>query len=365
MAEKETALRLRVGFLVLLGLVLFVAFVLAIGGQSRLFQERYTLKAAFSDVGGIVIGAPVRLAGVTVGTVSGMSFGTDPTQKKIVLDLGLDTGVQDRIREDSLASIGTIGLVGDKVLEITVGSPEKKILPAGSFLQAVDPVDYSKFLVKGDQILDNVVKMTASLDQLLGGLGDGKATEEVAGSLKSLRRTLSQVEQGKGLLHELIYDERAKRLVDDLNQASASLKKIISAVEEGDGLLHALIYGKEDPILGRFSKTVASLEESALSLRRASAAVEHLATRVEKEEGLLQALLFDPKGKEIIGDLRATSSDLKTVTEKLTKGEGTLGALLDDPTLYEDLSSLLRGAQRSAILRVLIRSSVKRGSAGQ
>lgn len=363
MVEKETTLRLRVGFFVFSGLALFVAFVLAIGGQSRLFQERYTLKAAFSDVGGITVGAPVRLAGVTVGAVSGISFGTGPSQKKIILDLSLDAGIQDRIREDSVASIGTIGLVGDKVLEITVGSPEKKVLLAGSFLQTLDPVDYTQFIVKGAQILDNVIRVTASLDQFLKGLEDRKVPEEAAGSLRSLRRTLSQIEYGKGLLHGLIYDERATRLVDDLSQTSTALKEIVSAIEEGDGLLHALIYGKADPLFERLSRTVVSLEESALSLRRASASIEHLATKAEKEEGLLQALLFDPKGKEIVKDLQVVSRDLKTVTEKLAKGEGTLGALLDDPTLYEDLSSLLRGAQRSAILRVLIRSSVKKGSA--
>lgn len=365
MGEKETALRLRVGLFVFIGLVLFMGFVLIIGGQSRLFEERYTLKAAFTDVGGLVTGAPVRLAGVRVGTVSGMAFSTDPAQREIILELSIDRKVQDRIREDSVATIGTIGLVGDKILEITVGSPGRKVLPPGSFITSLDPPDYTKLLQRGDRILDSLVKITASLDQLLEGLGDGKAPREAAGALRSLRRTLTEVEHGRGLLHELIYEDEARKLLDDLAEASRSLRRITSAVEEGDGLLHALIYNEEEPIFERLSRAVVSLEEGVANFRRASEVIEDVTARIQRQEGLLQTLLFDPKGGEMVEDLRAVSKDLKTVTEKLARGEGTLGALLDDPTLYEDLASLLRGANRSALLRALIRSSVKKGAAEQ
>lgn len=362
MQDRELALKLRVGVFVLIGLLLFAAFVLTIGGGSRFLEERYTLKAVFTSVEGLIVGAPVRLAGVTVGTVSAIRFHEDLSQRKLVVELSLDKRVQDRIREDSVASIGTIGLVGDKVLEITVGSPDKEVLLPGSFLASVDPPDYLKLLQKGDQILDNVVKVTGSLDELLGGLGEEKATREVAETFRTLKRTLNEVKGGRGLLHSLIYEEKGRKLLDDLAEASRTLKRVAADIERGEGLLHTLIYeDKGKAILSDLSRTVSTLEQAAARTEKAASAIERFAAKAEKGEGLLFALLFDPKGRELVEDLKVVSQDLKAVTGKLAQGEGTLGALIEDPTLYEDLSSLLRGAKRSWILRSLIRSSVKRG----
>jgi len=232
---------------------------------------------------------------------------------------------------------------------------------AAGLLRSVDPPDYFKLLQKGDRILDNVVNITSGLDELLSSMGREGATREVAGTLKSLRRVLAEVEGGRGLLHNLIYEDRSRKLLDDLAEASASLKRLVASIERGNGLLHAMIYDKEQRITEKLSRTLSSLEESAVSIRRTSEAIESLTTRVKSEEGLLHALLFDPKGREVVQDLKEVTGDLKRVADKLAQGEGTLGALIEDPALYEDLASLLRGANRSVILRSLIRSSVRKG----
>ncbi|MGH7369394.1 MAG: MlaD family protein, partial [Candidatus Methylomirabilaceae bacterium] len=123
MQDRERSMQLRVGIFVLGLLVLFVVFVLTIGGQSRIFERRYALHAFFGTIEGLNEGAPARLAGVSVGAVSAIRFDKDLASKKIKVTISLDSRVRDRIREDSIASIATIGLVGDKVLELTVGSP--------------------------------------------------------------------------------------------------------------------------------------------------------------------------------------------------------------------------------------------------
>jgi phospholipid/cholesterol/gamma-HCH transport system substrate-binding protein len=83
--------------------------------------------------------------------------------------------------------------------------------------------------------------------------------------------------------------------------------------------------------------------------------------RLQAGDGLLGALLSDPAGAQILQDLRAFVADLRRIAGGLAEGEGTVGALLKDPTVYEDLSSLLRGAERSWVLRGLIRSGVRGG----
>jgi phospholipid/cholesterol/gamma-HCH transport system substrate-binding protein len=61
-------------------------------------------------------------------------------------------------------------------------------------------------------------------------------------------------------------------------------------------------------------------------------------------------------------NVRAVATDLQTITAQLRQGEGTIGGLLEDPTVYEDLSALLRGANRSMLLKSLIRSTVEEGA---
>src|SRR5574337_1398096 len=197
MAERERWMRLRVGIFVLGLLSLFMVFVLTIGSQSRIFGRRYSLHAFFGTVEGLNVGAPVRLAGTSIGSVDDITFSKDLASKKIRVTMSLDARLQSRIREDSIASIGTIGLVGDKVLEITVGSPDRLVLPRDATITSVDPPDYAKLLQKGDQIVNNVVKISDALGQLVGGGTGAEARQDLAESLASLNRIVREIEYGR------------------------------------------------------------------------------------------------------------------------------------------------------------------------
>lgn len=374
MREKEWVVQLRVGIFVALLLTLFVAFVLTIGSRSRLFEEQYTLRTSFTAVEGLGVGAGVRLAGVTVGSVRALRFAPDLSDKRIHLTLAVDRRVHDRVRADSIATIGTIGLVGDKVLEITVGSPGAPVLPDGGTLASIDPPTYATLLRKGDLILDNIESISQSISEVLGAPGTSAARGDIAAILRSLRTTATEIEKGKGLLHQVIYDPSSVSLLTDLSESARSLKQITrevdgtrvgeaverltralatleeitAAVKTGDGLLHALLY---DPA-GR---------DLLLHIQKSAASLEDFVGRAEKGQGLLAALLADPGGGQVLADLKQITGDLRHVASRLARGEGTLGALIEDPTLYEDLASLLRGANRSAVLRNLIRSTRQDG----
>ncbi|MGH7409953.1 MAG: MlaD family protein [Candidatus Methylomirabilis sp.] len=315
MQERERSMRLRVGIFVLGLLVLFVVFVLTIGGRSRIFERRYTLHAFFGNIEGLHVGAPVRLAGVSIGTVSAITFGKDLASKKIRVTMSLNAKLQDRIREDSIVSISTIGLVGDKVLELTVGGPDKKVLPPEAVVASIDPPDYAKLLQKGDQIVENVVRISDSLSHIFAGGTGETARRDLAETIGSLNRIMGEIERGKGLLHALLYDPKSREVLDDVKHAARGLNDLM--------------------------------------------------TRFRDQKGLAHVLFADPRADMIIADLERTSKNLKLVSDRLAKGEGTLGALIDDPTLYEDLSSLLRGANRSLILRTLIQSSRQAGASAE
>ena len=387
----ERQMQLRIGALVLVAILLFMGFVLSIGRRSALFEERYSLWTSFSSTEGLTVGAPVRLAGVTVGNVTRVAFGRDPKDRRILLTLSVEQRVRERIREDSMASIGTIGLVGDKVLDITVGSFDRPPLPPGAQLASVDPPDYSRFLQKGDRILDNVTRITASLDEFLAG-GESAGKRNFNEALRSLRTTLVEVEKGEGLLHDIIYGKEGAQLLGRLDRTVQSLERLAKAIESGDGLLHALVYTPQGETLGRLNQALANLDdllreakegrgllhsliyepqgtELLARLNRTGEELEKLVRAAREGKGLIPSLLFDPAGAKVLEDvqaaataLRSLTADLQVITTRLRQGEGTIGGLLEDPTVYEDLSALLRGANRSWLLRSLIRATREDGA---
>ncbi len=387
----ERQMQLRIGALVLTAILLFIGFVLSVGKRSALFEERYSLWTSFSSTEGLAVGAPVRLAGVTVGNVTRIAFGRDLKDRRIALTLSVEQRVQDRIREDSVVSIGTIGLVGDKVLDVTVGSLDRPALQPGARLASVDPLDYTVLVQKGDRILDNVTRITASLDEFLAG-GESAGKRNLNEALRSLRATLVEVEKGGGLLHDIIYGKEGADLLARVDRTVQSLERTARAIETQRGLLHALIYTPQEDTLGRLTRALAGLDdlvreakegrgllhaliydpqsaEILIRLDQTGQELEAFVRAAREGKGLVPSLLFNAEGAKVLEDvqaaaqnMRAVAADLQTITARLRQGEGTIGGLLEDPTVYEDLSALLRGANRSLLLKGLIRSTVEEGA---
>ena len=125
-----------------------------------------------------------------------------------------------------------------------------------------------------------------------------------------------------------------------------------TAIESGIGTIES------------FSKIFKKLEETGFveSLSNVSASLNESVKAFQKGEGLIHSLIYDPKGKQLLENLATTSESLKRITSEIENGEGTIGALIADPTLYDNLKKLLGGAERSFILRSLIRKSIEKGN---
>ena len=131
-------------------------------------------------------------------------------------------------------------------------------------------------------------------------------------------------------------------------EATAALTEIVREIQEGEGLLHSLIYDEYE------GGGVESIERSLATL-------EQILGEVEEGEGLLHRLIYEPVGDEQdpVTELARAAERLRVVLAKIDRGEGTLGLLVNDPSLYEDLRMLLGGAQRSFVVRSLIRLSTE------
>ena len=384
--RREIALKFRVGVFVLVALAVFLGLVYALGARARLFEARYTIHADFIEVGGLVEGATVRLAGVQIGRVTGVHLPGEPGGK-VRIDLTIARRYSDRIRKNSIARIETQGLLGDKIVEITVGHATAPTVAPGEVLAARDPADFGRVIAAGAETAKDVGALAAALRETAEKVNQSKLIEDAATTVNKLGRVVDQVEHGRGWAHALVYEEPLT--LRRLNELIATTQTLVERVEKGQGAAGVLVS-----------------PESTASAKRFVAAMDRISGMVEqpeREPGLLPGLLFDPKYRSVLEDLRtvahnlrevsdrlaggrgtlgslvadsgdegelkltlqdlrAAVANLKAISQKINEGEGTVGALIADPAIYERLVTILDGAQRSFLLRSMIRGLGDKGA---
>ncbi len=384
--RREIALKFRVGVFVLVALAVFLGLVYALGARARLFEARYTIHADFTEVGGLVEGATVRLAGVQIGRVTGVHLPGEPGGK-VRVDLTIARRYSDRIRKNSIARIETQGLLGDKIVEITVGNTTAPPAAPGEVLAARDPADFGRVIAAGAETAKDVGALAAALRETAEKVNQSKLIEDAATTVNKLGRVVDQVEHGRGWAHALVYEEPLA--LRRLNELLATTQTLVERVEKGQGAAGVLVS-----------------PESTASAKRFVAAMDRISGMVEqpeREPGLLPGLLFDPKYRPVLEDLRTVAHNLrevsdrlaggrgtlgslvadsgdegelkltlqdlraavanfKAISQKINEGEGTVGALIADPAIYERLVTILDGAQRSFLLRSMIRGLGDKGA---
>jgi phospholipid/cholesterol/gamma-HCH transport system substrate-binding protein len=327
----ERRLDLKVGAFTLVILILGAAVVLVLGQRRHVFEPRVTLHARFADVGGLREGAPVWLSGVNVGTVTRVRVGQSGA-RLIDVDLEVQKQMVDRIHRDSVASIGSQGLLGDKLLQISLGSPAAMEVEPGETLQSVAPADFNKLVDQASAILDRARVIADNLADVMHELADPKTVAAFRGSMASIRDLLEQAKSGQGLAHSIFYK---KESADNFERLTRELNKLVDHVNEGVKNLDAVLAttdGEGRQVINNLSRAAKGVGEAASELQR---------TRT-------------------IANLEKASKDLSDITGYVKSGHGTIGALVSDPTVYEQLVQVLGGVQRSRILRALVRYAISR-----
>ena len=304
--DRDRRLSLTVGGFAILSLGALAAAILSLSAQQGLFSGRYRLVAYFGNVQGLVSGAAVRLAGTQVGQVARVDLSLRPSGEPAVrVTMNVDEDVQQRIRKDSVAQITTLGLLGDQIVEISIGSVQSPVLEDGAEIAALDPFDLPVLVSKGGETLDAVNTLAGTLNTTLADFEQGMGGRGIASSLNTLGEIVSEVRTGEGVLHSLIYEPYQGSAIPNLESSLASLDAVLWEVRSGEGVLHSLIYEK-------------------------------------------------PTEQDVVLQVLEAGARLNSILGKIDRGEGTFGLMLNDPTLYEELKMLVGGAGRSAVVRALI-----------
>ncbi|HXM70781.1 MAG TPA: MlaD family protein, partial [Thermoanaerobaculia bacterium] len=368
---------LRVGLLVLAALAVLAIGLLVIGDRNNFFVRKTSYFVRFIQVGGLAPGAGVTLDGVNVGTVEKVVLPKNPQQREIDVWLAIDRRYSERLRgpqtpapapdkeHTTQAKITTLGLLGDKYIELNSGSERYPTIPDEGEIPAASEANLDALVASGEDVMGNVAQISHSLQHILARMDRGEGllgeltTESATGrqlresavaTLQSLQRLTNAMESGPGVLPRLVND---RRLGERLNGVIERLDKVVESAQHGPGALPALL---NDP--GERAK----VDETLANLNGASKDLKDLTARFSKSQALLPRLLEDEAyGREVSERLRETVQHLDTASDRLVEGKGSAALLLNDPGIYDAINDVIVGVNRSPMLRWLIQNRQKAG----
>ena len=285
--------KLKAGLVITTAFLALLVAVFFAGNIEKIFSPKTELKAGFRNVGGLRRGAPVWIFGTEVGSVRNIHL--DPVYGAIVT-LAINKSAMTFLKIDSQASILTMGLLGDKYIELSGGSPQAQPLQPGEMIKGTEPIQFSQ-----------IMETTAVA---IGKMGD---------FTNKLDTFVTKMEKGQGTVAKFFTDPA---IYDNLKKTTQSLSLLLENINSSEGTLKMLI--QNPSLYNKASTTISSIEEFSKKLNEGS--------------GTLKKLIEDP---ELYENLNRASSRLSSLLEGIEKGKGMAGALTKDEELAKDLRGLL------------------------
>lgn len=312
--KKVTWKDLRVGLLALSSFTIVVTTIILMGGgQINLFKETLKYRTFFPEANGLKTGSEVWLAGVEVGEVSVVRF-SDPDDIKAVgaieVELTVEEDVARQIRNDSVASLRTIGLLGDKYVEIQPGTPDAPVLRPGSTIPGIS---------------------LSTFDELVGV---GRTTAQGFNELMVQLRLLAEdINNQEGTLGKIIHDDT---IYNNLNATVQRTDRMLDKAENGPGTLGRLM---SDPTV--YNNLVISLQKAQYTITALDSSLlkaNDLINMLQNSEGTIGKLTNDP---EMYDQMKHTLDRLDGLIQSVERGEGSLGKLVKNETTVQELEGLI------------------------
>ncbi len=233
--NKKVSNNIVLGVVVTIASVAFVYVIFNIGGGRGFFRSDIQLLAKFTHVKGLHGGSEVSLAGLRIGVIKKITVATGET-RELTVELSVMKAYRDRVRKDSVATIRTQGVLGDKYIEISIGSPTSPPLGDGDWIQTNEPADIftkggnlmediARQFDKGgdvDQLLRNLNRLVTTLNGIVSDIEAKRAGEKLGASLGHVEGILKKIKDGDGTLGALINDPS---VYEDLKQLLGGAKR--------------------------------------------------------------------------------------------------------------------------------------------
>ncbi len=243
MARRDEFIALKVGAFVFVGLIALMVFVLR-ANELNFLNRGYIVKCIFPDVHGLKVNSPVRVSGVSAGEVKSVTIIYDSASKKssVEVECAIKQGIQFPV--DSRVEIISVGLLGDKGIEITPGVDYGHMVQPGYVLMGQAEVSIQDLIASGRDIADEMKKSLHRLNKIIGDdefFGSikksvdkvGEASDEAKQAIKDVRDIIGAIKSGEGTIGRFIYDDTVYTLLEimifDLNRDTTSLIRDLKA----------------------------------------------------------------------------------------------------------------------------------------
>ncbi len=315
---------LKIGIMAVAALLIAAALILALGGEGGFFWQRYSLKVRFPNAGGVQQGSPVRVSGVTVGSVTDIEF----IGAEVEMALELREDMQERVRTTSRATIGSVSLLGEGAIDINATTTGQPIPEWGYVPSNAPPPQLADVTAQANR---GIAEITALMEDIRAGKGtvgklmtDEQLYVELRQFISASRDVTEGLSKGKGTLGQLLNNPESAR------QLEASLKNltaITDKINSGQGSLAQLI---NDPTLAK-------------NLTAVTSNFETLSSKLNKGEGTMGQLI---NNDSLYKRLDGVTTNLELLTAKLNKGEGTAGKLMNDTQLHDNINRTVTEMQQ-------------------
>ncbi len=243
--DSKATQKVKTGIFVAAAIAILVAAIFLIGNQKNLFDSTFTIRADFKDVSGLQIGNLVRFAGINVGTVNDIAIANDTT---VEVTLRMRESVRKFIKKDAMASIGSDGLMGDKIIQLSSGTIGNPVVTDGALIAGKDPMNMDAVMTKLNAIATNAQVLTNGLASIVtkvnsgeGSLGrllnNDKLAKNLEGTIASTQETVKSIKKGAEgfsenmeaaknnfLLKGYFKKKEKKRIADSTKAAKAALE---------------------------------------------------------------------------------------------------------------------------------------------
>jgi phospholipid/cholesterol/gamma-HCH transport system substrate-binding protein len=329
--------QLKVGLIVLVSLFLLssLLFLMTSASGMSLFSHKIFVHSYFENSAGLKPGAPVGLDGVTIGEVTKVSVSTAPDRKltPVYVEMKIDPKYQASLHKDTSATLSTVGVLGDTVVDLDSKTAKGPELQTGDELRTLtspsltDIVKASQgtvqqvnvILTKMDTILDSVQNGQGSVGKFIKDPGLYNRADNTVAELQTL---IANLNAGKGSIGKLMADDQ---LYNRLNDTSAKLDDIATKLDAGKGSAGKLL--TDDQLYNNLNSTLAHANS--------------LLAEADSGKGAVGLLTKDPAFARKLND---TVTNLDTLLGNVNSGKGTLGKLATDDTAYKNLNKVLESS---------------------
>ena len=286
----------------MVAIVVIAVAILKLGQAAHLFTKRYTLVSFVPNTAGLRVGGQVTVAGQLAGSVKTIEFlpVDADTMKNLKIIIEVDQAVQPQVRRDSQAKLKTLGLLGDKVFDISPGTPRFAQLEEGDTLTLGEAVDYEAVLLQASGALDQVVSLTGSLQKVANGVVAGEGTvgqlltnrqlfDNLNATLATTNALMARLQNPRGTVGQLLNDPT---LYNNLNRVLSSADTLVaslgSGINSGNGTVGKML--RDDELYNRLVSAVSNVDTLVTTMSRGNGSVKKLFTDEQLYTQLLQSV---------------------------------------------------------------------------